>query len=110
MMGTGGLTCCSPISPSWESVTVCLGEDQATRSKWLSLDAGKYGSYELLARMEPAIITIQYYRARLVQRIAFDPGCRKAPPSPACPAEENVWEELNATIPIGARRTEPEQF
>ena len=104
-----GPTCCDAVSPMWEAATVCLGEDAETRAPWLSLNTGQYGSFRLLARQEPAIITMQFYRANLSQRIAFDPGCRKAPPSPECPAFEDVYEELNGTVPIGVGVMEEEE-
>ena len=94
----GGATCCNTTSSAWELPSVvCLEVEPATDAPYLSLDTGMYGRFKLLGRMEPAIISLQYYRARLEQRIEFDPECLKGP-SKMCPAYEDAWEELNATV------------
>jgi len=47
-----GKDCCSPQSHMWEAVTECLEFSQGLR--WISLDAGMYGSMRTLAVPAPA--------------------------------------------------------
>lgn len=93
LLNATGPTCCNPVSPMWESVEACLHHEDDGR--YLSVDAGIYGSFKLLATAD-ASEKVGTVRAKLQQVIKFDPECLAK--SALCPAQSLIYEELNSTL------------